>query len=87
MSLDLVSEPGPSVIESVLGQSGPLGPRLILGPFRLVNHDCKPNAQVSSPRALCIFSSCPDRPYQDFHFTWYICFCRDGHQKHRHRGR
>ena len=48
MSLDLAPEPGPSVIESTLGQSGPLGPRLILGPFRLVNHDCKPNAQVSS---------------------------------------
>jgi len=48
MSLDLASESGPSVIESTLGQSGPLGPRLILGPFRLVNHDCKPNAQVSA---------------------------------------
>ena len=51
MSLDLASKPGPSTIESALGQLGPLGPRLILGPFRLVNHDCNPNAQVSFP--LC----------------------------------
>ena len=47
MSLDCTSTPGPSVIESAPNQLGPIGPRLILGPFRLVNHDCKPNAQVS----------------------------------------
>ena len=47
MSLNLTCKPGPSTIESALGQLGPLGPRLILGPFRLVNHDCNPNAQVS----------------------------------------
>ena len=53
MSLDLVSKPGPSTIESTLGQLGPLGPRLILGPFRLVNHDCNPTAQACFP--LCSF--------------------------------
>jgi len=47
MSLDCTSTPSPSVIESAPNQLGPMGPRLILGPFRLVNHDCKPNAQVS----------------------------------------
>jgi len=48
MSLDLASTPGPSIIEPALKQLGPPGPRLILGPFRLINHDCKPNAHVSS---------------------------------------
>jgi len=47
MSLDCTSTPGPSVIEAAPNQLGPRGPRLILGPFRLVNHDCKPNAQAS----------------------------------------
>src|SRR4029077_3829079 len=47
MSLDCTSTPGPSVIEAASNQLGPIGPRLILGPFRFVNHDCKPNAQVS----------------------------------------
>ena len=47
MSLDCTSTPGPSVIEAAPNQLGPMGQRLILGPFRLVNHDCKPNAQVS----------------------------------------
>ena len=47
MSLDLAPAPGPSIIESALRQLGPPGPRLILGPFRLVNHDCNPNAHVS----------------------------------------
>jgi hypothetical protein len=35
------------VIEAAPNQLGPMGQRLILGPFRFVNHDCKPNAQVS----------------------------------------
>ena len=52
MSLDTASTPGPSVIEAAPNQLGPIGPRLILGPFRLVNHDCKPNAQVSIFNAL-----------------------------------
>lgn len=39
--------PGLSVIESGRRQLGPRGPRLILGPFRFVNHDCEPNCQVS----------------------------------------
>ena len=47
MSLDPASTTGPSVIEAAPNQLGPIGPRLILGPFRLVNHDCNPNAQVS----------------------------------------
>ena len=48
MSLGVAPGPGPSVIQATSNQLGPIGPRLILGPFRLVNHDCKPNSQVSS---------------------------------------
>jgi hypothetical protein len=47
MSLDSVSTPGPSIIQSSSHQLGPHLPRLILGPFRFVNHDCSPNSQVS----------------------------------------
>ena len=47
MSLNIASNPGPSIIEAAPSQLGLPGPRLILGPFCLVNHDCKPNAQVS----------------------------------------
>jgi len=49
MSLDLV-ENGQmiSVVESSAAQKGPRGSRLILGPFRFVNHDCEPNCQVSA---------------------------------------
>lgn len=36
-----------SVIMSALDQKGPLGPRLMLGPLRFANHDCRPNTQVS----------------------------------------
>jgi hypothetical protein len=69
MSLDCTSSPGPSVIEASSNQLGPMGPRLILGPFRLVNHDCKPNAQVSFVQPLVLSRSSssnfpnPDLPY------------------------
>jgi len=72
MSLDCASAPGPSVIEAAPSQLGPLGQRLILGPFRFVNHDCKPNAQVSFPLYSSIFQHFlgllsnfpyPDLPY------------------------
>ena len=46
MSSDLVEGGGHSVIEPNGKQKGPVGPRLILGPIRFVNHDCKPNCQV-----------------------------------------
>lgn len=36
-----------SVIECSPSQLGIRGGRLILGPFRFVNHDCNPNSQVS----------------------------------------
>ena len=52
MSLDKAFKPGPSTIEPTKKQLGPREPRLILGPFRLVNHDCKPNAHV-------VFLICP----------------------------
>jgi len=48
MSLDQVSEQGPSIIEATSSQIPPSAPRLILGPFRFVNHDCEPNSQVSN---------------------------------------
>lgn len=47
MSLDTVHSSGPSIIEAAARQLGPQGPRLILGPFQFVNHDCDPNGQVS----------------------------------------
>ena len=37
---------GISVAEATQGQKGPKGPRLMVGPLRFVNHDCKPNCQV-----------------------------------------
>ena len=37
-----------SVVEGTRLQKGPEGPRLILGPFRFVNHNCQPNCQVRS---------------------------------------
>lgn len=49
MSSDLIPEHlrGISVIVSSPDQKGPLGPRLMLGPLRFANHDCRPNTQVS----------------------------------------
>jgi len=57
MSLDCASAPGPSVIEAAPSQLGPMGQRLILGPFQFVNHDCKPNAQVSFFYTLPFFDT------------------------------
>ena len=47
MSSDNVGAGGLSVILSSPGQLGPENERLILGPLRFANHDCKPNCQVS----------------------------------------
>ncbi|KAI0321618.1 hypothetical protein OF83DRAFT_1050933 [Amylostereum chailletii] len=46
MSSDLVPAGGFSVVQSSSRQNGPHGPRMILGPFRFVNHDCNPNCQI-----------------------------------------
>jgi hypothetical protein len=48
MSLDLIPDEqrGLSIIQSSRKQLGPFGPRLLLGPLRFANHDCKPNCQV-----------------------------------------
>jgi hypothetical protein len=49
MSSDLYgADGGFSIIESTAQQLGPIGQRLILGPFRFANHECEPNCQVSS---------------------------------------
>src|SRR5262245_58970954 len=45
MSKDLHNR-GFSIIQSHPQQKGPIGNRLILGPFRFANHDCEPNCQV-----------------------------------------
>ena len=45
MSIDLYGQ-GFSIIRGDPQQNGPVGNRLILGPFRLANHDCQPNCQV-----------------------------------------
>jgi hypothetical protein len=47
MSLDAVTDRGPSIIQAARAQIPPHQPGLILGPFRFVNHDCDPNSQVS----------------------------------------
>jgi hypothetical protein len=47
MSENAVLRRAPSIIEGMASQLGKQEPRFILGPFRLVNHRCKPNAQVS----------------------------------------
>ena len=46
MSRDVVKLSGPSIVKSCPGQLGPSGNRSVLGPFRFINHDCNPNAQV-----------------------------------------
>ena len=56
LSQDLVPDQmvGISVAEASKGQKGPMGPRLMLGPLRFVNHDCKPNCQVGLEFRKCI---------------------------------
>jgi len=46
MLVNIIKGPGPSIIQSAPKQLGVCCERLILGPFRLINHDCEPNAQV-----------------------------------------
>ena len=82
MSLDLASSSGPSIIEPAPRQLGPPGPRSILGPFRLVNHDCKENAQVGflpSLHPLYLL------PYSDLPYPRHIFLCYGGYKRHRSR--
>jgi len=46
MSSDNFGGGGLSVILRGSGQLGPKNERLILGPLRFANHECKPNCQV-----------------------------------------
>ena len=46
MSSDEVERASVSTIQSSQRQLGPEGARIILRPFRFVNHDCSPNCQV-----------------------------------------
>jgi hypothetical protein len=48
MSSDATSGTGLSTIQGSNRQLGPNVPRIILGPFRFLNHDCSPNAQVGA---------------------------------------
>jgi hypothetical protein len=48
MSSDAAPGKGLSIIQGSNRQLGPNVPRMILGPFRFVNHDCNPTAQVGS---------------------------------------
>jgi hypothetical protein len=48
-SQDAVDRAGISIVKASRIQKGPTKPRLVLGPFRFVNHDCDPNCQVSHP--------------------------------------
>ncbi|KAI0054440.1 hypothetical protein BV25DRAFT_1775210, partial [Artomyces pyxidatus] len=52
-SADTVYIPGPSIIERAPKLRGPQGPCAILGPFRMVNHDCDPNAQIYAIPRSC----------------------------------
>jgi hypothetical protein len=54
---------GLSVITKGAGQLGPENERLLLGPFRFVNHECIPNCQVSKLR--CIFPTINNCLFQD----------------------
>lgn len=82
MSLDLASTQGPSIIDAAPNQLGPPGPRLILGPFRLVNHDCKPNAQV---RVFLPLSACSNLCHADLPGPWHLCLCYGRHKTHRNQ--
>jgi hypothetical protein len=49
MAQELNVDGGFSVIEASEAQLGPIGPRVVLGPLRFANHDCKqPTCQVST---------------------------------------
>lgn len=85
MSLDRASKRGPSTIEATIRQLGPQEPRLILGLFRLVNHDCKLNAHVRV--LLSSLSSFSDLHHLDLPYTQHACLCHTGHQKVRHLSR
>jgi len=55
MSSDGIPSGAPlhSVITPIRGQLGSQEERICLGPFRFVNHDCSPNAQVCT-HATCV---------------------------------
>ncbi|KZV64778.1 hypothetical protein PENSPDRAFT_561071, partial [Peniophora sp. CONT] len=53
MSRDVVTTPGPSIIQGQAGQLGPQGPRSILGALRGGNHDCEPSCQFSATKGTC----------------------------------
>ena len=62
MSSDKFGKGGLSVILRSPGQRGPENERLILGPFRFANHECKPNCQVGFVEIVNMFS--PSEQYR-----------------------
>ncbi|KAF8059086.1 hypothetical protein FPV67DRAFT_1427193 [Lyophyllum atratum] len=78
MSSDILpdTQTGISVIQSSSTQLPPLGHRLLLGPLRLVNHDCSPNTQfypIKGSHAYSVLTIRPIEPGQSI----TVCYTED----------
>ena len=86
MSVDTVPEGGISVIEAIPSQTGPPGLRSILGPFRMVNHDCNPNCKVSANNC-CICEVFKESGITDLCNSGDICVRGRSGKEHSNWGR